>query len=324
MSVIVKAALEKEPKMMRDVYCETLMALAAEDKRIVALDADLMSSSGMKPFAKAYPERFINCGIAEANMVGVAAGLSAMGKIPFAHSFACFASRRVCDQVFISASYARLNVRILGTDPGVTAAFNGGTHMPLEDMAVLRAIPEITLLEPADSVQLRALLPQLVESYGVYYIRLMRKNAVSVFAEGSEFTIGRGETLRGGRDVTLMASGILVAEALKAADELAAQGVEARVVNLFTWKPIDRALVERCARETGAVVTCENHNVVGGLGSAVCEVLGETAPVPMERVGVQDQFGEVGPEDYLRGRFQLNAVDIAAAAVRVCKRKQAL
>lgn len=324
MSVIVKTAREKEPKMMREVYCDTLMALAAEDRRIVALDADLMSSSGMKPFAKAYPDRFVNCGIAEANMVGVAAGLSATGKIPFAHSFACFASRRVCDQIFISASYARLNVRIVGTDPGVTAAYNGGTHMPLEDMAVLRAIPEITLLEPTDSVQLRALLPQLAESRGVYYIRLMRKNAVSVFGEGSEFSIGRGETLRGGQDVTLVASGILVAEAMKAAEELAALGVEARVVNLFTWKPIDRALLERCARETGAVVTCENHNVVGGLGSAVCEALGETVPVPVERVGVQDQFGEVGPEDYLRGRFRLNAVDIAAAAVRVHRRKQAL
>jgi len=321
MGVIVKEHLEKEPRAMRDVYCQTLMSLAENDRRIVALDADLMSSSGMTPFYQKYPGRFINCGVAEANMVGVAAGLSATGKVPFAHSFGTFASRRVCDQVFMSAAYAKLNVRIVGSDPGVTAAFNGGTHMPLEDMAVLRAIPEITLLEPTDSVQLEALLPRLVDAYGVYYIRLGRKNAVSVFAPGSSFTIGKGVTLRGGTDVTLMASGILVAEALKAAALLSELGVSARVVNLFTWKPLDAALVETCARETGAVVTCENHNVVGGLGGAVCEALSETYPVPVERVGTRDHFGEVGPEEYLRTRFHLNDVDIAAAARRVIARK---
>ncbi len=321
MSVIVKEMWDKEPHMLRETYCNTLMALAENDSRIMALDADLMSSSGMKPFMKKFPDRFINCGIAESNMVGVAAGLSATGKIPFAHSFGTFATRRVCDQIFMSAAYAKLNVRIIGTDPGVTAAFNGGTHMPLEDMAVLRAIPEITLLEPTDTVQLEALMPQLVSSYGVFYIRLQRKNAVSIFAPGSEFTIGQGVTLRGGKDVTLFSSGIMVAEALKAAQLLAEQGVDARVVNLFTWKPLDRALVESCARETGALVTCENHNVVGGLGSAVCEAVCDTKPVPVERVGVQDVFGEVGPEDYLRARFSLNAVDIAAAAQRAMSRK---
>jgi transketolase len=275
----------------------------------------------MKPFKKKFPDRFINCGIAEANMVGVAAGLSSVGFIPFAHSFGCFASRRVCDQIFMSGAYAKLNIRIVGTDPGVTAAYNGGTHMPFEDMAVLRSIPTITLLEPTDSVQLNALLPQLVAGYGVYYIRLMRKNAVSIFSEGSEFTIGRGVILRGGSDVTLIASGIMVAEALKAAALLGEQGLSARVVNLFTWKPVDAALIGTCALETGAIVTCENHNIIGGLGSAVSEVVGETHPVPMERVGVHDEFGEVGSEDYLRGRFRLNAIDIAAAAVRTIKRK---
>ena len=321
MSVIIRDTLSPEPIAMRDVYCRTLTALAEGDPRIVALDADLMSSSGMTPFRERFPDRFINCGVAEANMVGVAAGLSATGKVTFAHSFGTFATRRVCDQLFMSAAYARLNVRIIGTDPGVTAAYNGGTHMPLEDMAVLRAIPEITLLEPTDSVQLSALLPQLVDAYGVYYIRLMRKNAMSVFAPGSAFTIGRGVTLRGGDDVTLMASGIMTAEALKAAKLLEELGVSARVVNLFTWKPLDTMLVEACARETGAVVTCENHNVIGGLGGAVCETLGETCPVPVERVGVRDHFGEVGPEEYLRTRFHLNDVDIAAAAQRVISRK---
>ncbi len=321
MSVIVREQWEKEPHMLRETYCKCLTTLAENDPRVVALDADLMSSSGMKPFMQRFPDRFINCGIAEANMVGVAAGLSATGRIPFAHSFGTFATRRVCDQIFMSAAYAKLNVRIVGTDPGVTAAFNGGTHMPLEDMAVLRAIPEITLLEPTDTVQLEALMPQLISGYGVYYIRLVRKNAVSIFAPGSSFTIGRGVSLRDGSDVTLICSGIMVAEALKAAELLAAQNVRARVVNLFTWKPIDAALINACATETGALVTCENHNVVGGLGSAVCEAVCAGTPVPVERVGTQDEFGEVGPEDYLRARFRLNAVDIAAAAQCALKRK---
>jgi len=321
MSVIVKDKWEKEPAMMRKTLCDTLIALAEQDDRIVALDADLMSSSGMGPFRAKFPDRFFNCGVAEANMVGVAAGLSATGRIPFAHSFGTFASRRVCDQLFMSAAYARLNVRLIGTDPGVTAAYNGGTHMPLEDMAVLRALPEVTLVEPVDSVQLKDLLPQLAQAYGVFYIRLLRKNAVSVFAPGSTFTLGKGATLRGGGDVTLIASGIMVAEALKAAQLLAGQNIDARVINLFTWKPLDTALVEACARETGAIVTCENHNIIGGLGGAVSEAVCASYPVPVERVGVKDEFGEVGPEDYLRARFQLNDTDIAAAAHRAIARK---
>jgi transketolase len=307
--------------MMRDTYCRVLTELAAKNENITALDADLMSSSGMKPFMQAYPGRFINCGIAEANMVGVAAGLSAMGYIPFAHTFGTFATRRVCDQIFMSAAYAKLNVRIVGTDPGVCAAYNGGTHMPLEDMAVLRAIPEMILVEPTDSVMLENILPKIAEKYGVYYIRLNRKNAVGVYQPGSVFEIGKGALLRDGLDVTLFASGIMVAEALEAAKLLDEQGVSACVVNLFTWKPLDAELILDCARKTGAAVTCENHNIVGGLGSAVAETLVKNHPVPVEMIGVQDEFGEVGPEDYLRGRFGLNAVDIAAAALRAIKRK---
>ncbi len=307
--------------MLRETYCNSLIELSAGDSRIVALDADLMSSSGMKAFKKAYPERFINCGVAEANMVGVAAGLSATGKVPFAHSFGTFASRRVCDQIFMSCAYAKLNVRIVGTDPGVCAAYNGGTHMPFEDMAVLRAIPEITLIEPTDTAMLKNLMPKLVEAYGTFYIRLLRKNAVAVYGEGSDFEIGRAATLREGTDVTLICSGIMVHEALKAADLIAEQGKSARVVNMFTWKPLDVEAVEDAARRTGAIVTCENHNVVGGLGSAVAEATVKTRPCPVEMIGVQDIFGEVGPEDYLRGRFHLNAVDIAAAAMRAIKRK---
>ncbi len=321
MNVIIKETLKAEETMMRDTYCRVLSELAGKNENIVALDADLMSSSGMKPFMKAYPDRFINCGIAEANMVGVAAGLSAMGFVPFAHTFGTFATRRVCDQIFMSAAYAKLNVRIVGTDPGVCAAYNGGTHMPLEDMAVLRAIPEMILVEPTDSVMLENLLPQIAADRGVYYIRMNRKNAVGVYEPGSAFTVGKGVVLIDGSDVTLFCSGIMVAEALEAAKLLSEQSVSARVVNLFTWKPMDTELVVSCAEQTGAAVTCENHNVVGGLGSAVAEVLVKNRPVPVEMIGVQDEFGEVGPEDYLRGRFNLNAVDIAAAALRAVKRK---
>lgn len=317
----VKKSFEKNPVMMRDTYCQTLVELAAGDERIVALDADLVGSSGMKPFLTAYPDRFINAGIAEANMIGIAAGLSATGKIPFAHSFGIFASRRVCDQIFMSCAYAKLNVRILGSDPGITAAYNGGTHMPFEDMGVLRSIPEITLLEPTDNVMVADLLRQLQNEYGVYYIRMARKNTISIYEEGSTFQIGKGNVLRDGSDVTIMASGIMVAEALDAAQILEAEGVSARVVDLFTWKPMDTELVGRCAAETGAIVTAENHNTVGGLGSAVAEAVAATHPCPVEMVGTDDRFGQVGTQDYLRGAYQLTAERIAETARRAMARK---
>ena len=306
---------------MRDAYCGTLMELAKDDPRIVVLDADLVSSSGMKPFFRAFPDRAIQCGIAEANMIGVAAGLSLTGKVPFCHSFGPFASRRVCDQIYISAAYARLNVRIVGSDPGVTAAYNGGTHMPFEDMAVLRGIPEITLLEPCDPVCLADLTKQLADVYGVYYIRMARKGSTAVYVPGSTFEIGKGNVLRPGVDVTIIASGIMVAEALKAAESLAAEGVSARVVDMFTWKPMDRELVARCAEETGAIVTAENHNVYGGLGSAVAEAAAQTVPVPIEMVGTDDRFGQVGTEGFLRGEYRLTAERVVQAALRAIERK---
>ncbi|NLL46013.1 MAG: transketolase family protein [Clostridiales bacterium] len=317
----LKKTFEKSPKLMREAYCETMMSLAASNKNIVALDADLISSSGMKKFFEAYPDRAIQCGIAEANMIGVAAGLSLVGKIPFAHSFGPFASRRVCDQIFISAAYAKLNVRIIGSDPGVTAAYNGGTHMPFEDMGVLRSIPEITLIELTDPVMVSDIVRQLADLYGVYYVRMARKNAVGIYEEGSIFEIGKGNQLRNGTDVTIIASGIMVAEALKAAEMLADAGVSARVVDMFTWKPMDVELVARCAEETGAIVTAENHNIFGGLGAAVAEACVKTVPVPIEMVGVKDQFGQVGTEDYLRKAYNLTAEAIADAAKKVIERK---
>lgn len=317
----IKPELKKAEVAMRDAYCSTLMSMAEKDERIVALDADLISSSGMKPFFAKYPERAIQCGIAEANMIGVASGLSLTGKVPFCHSFGPFASRRVCDQIFISAAYANLNIRILGSDPGVTAAYNGGTHMPFEDMGVLRSIPGITLIEPCDPVAVADIVSQLADVYGVYYMRMARKSSISVYEEGSTFEIGKGNLLRNGTDVTIIASGIMVAEALKAAAALEADGVSARVVDMFTWKPIDVELIADCAENTGAIVTAENHNIYGGLGSAVAEAVTKTCPVPMEFVGVTDRFGQVGTEDFLRAEYNLTAENIAASAKRAIERK---
>jgi len=322
MSIFLAEHNVEEKVAMRDAYCQTLMELAEKDERIIAMDADLMNSMGMVPFQSKFPERTFNCGVQEANMIGVAAGLSATGKVPYAHSFATFASRRCFDQVFMSAAYAKLNVRIIGSDPGITAAFNGGTHMPFEDMGILRNIPEVTVVEPTDSTMIRDVVRQLANLYGVFYIRLLRRNAIKIFEEGSTFEIGKAVKVRDGKDATIIATGLCVAESIQASKLLEAKGVFVRVLNMFTLKPIDREAIIECAAETGAIVTAENHNIVNGLGSGVAEVLAENIPTPMERIGVQDLFGEVGPADYLKARFELTAEDIVRKVERVIARKR--
>lgn len=310
-----------ESQEMRKVYCDTMIALAKEDPRIVDVEADLTGAHGMKPFKAAYPDRSFNVGIAEANMVGVAAGLSACGKIPFVHSFATFASRRCFDQIAISVCYAGLNVKIVGSDPGVGAELNGGTHMALEDMGIMRTLPGMTVFEPTDSVQLRKALPAIVEHEGPVYIRLFRRQAENVFGDDYEFDLGKADLLRDGTEVTLIASGVCVANALQAAETLAGEGLSARVLNMHTIKPVDAEALIRAASETGALVTAENHNVIGGLGSAVAEVLAERRPTPLERVGVKDHFGQVGKAPYLMGVFGITAEDIAKAARKAVARK---
>lgn len=310
MSIGILDNFAKDSRMMRDIFSGILAEQMAADEYVCYLDADLASCVGTSKLMTQYPYRAINCGIAEANMVGVAAGMSAAGMKPYVHSFAPFASRRVMDQVFMSVAYAKLNVRIIGSDPGVTAAFNGGTHMPFEDMAVMCAIPTATVIEPADCAQFASIMRQVKDLYGLFYIRLLRKNPVAIYTDDSEFEIGKGVTLRDGKDVTIIASGIMLEQALKAAEILAVEGIDARVVNLFTWKPIDEKLIESCARETGAIVTSENHNILCGLGSAVSNVVTSTYPVPVVRMGIEDEVGEVGPEDYLRKRFELTAEKI--------------
>lgn len=317
----VEDTIAPEKKEMRVAFADTLDKLAEEDKRVVYLDCDLMNSVGMTPFSQKYPKQTVNCGIQEANMVGVAAGMSATGLVPYAHTFGTFATRRVMDQVFVSAAYAKLNVRIIGSDPGVTASTNGGTHMPLEDMGMMRCIPEVTIIEPTDSAMLVDVLRQTKDEYGVFYIRLSRKVADKIFTDGSTFTIGKTADIRKGKDVTIFATGISVADALKAADILAKSGIDAAVSNMFTIKPIDREAIVKAARDTGAIVTAENHSVIGGLGSAVAEVLSETVCAPLERVGVRDRFGEVGSVDYLKKTLGIGVEDIVAAAKRAVDRK---
>lgn len=310
-----------DEREVRQTMAAGLVSAAAKDDRIVVLDADLMSCHSTKCFLEAYPERFINVGIAEANLIGVAAGMAAFGKIPFAFSFAPFATRRCYDQIFISVAYSKLPVKIVGSDPGVMAEANGGTHMPFEDMSIMRAIPHMVCFEPTDATMLEKALPEIIDYPGAVYIRMFRKKAEKIYDDSLEFKLGKAVTLKDGGDVTLVASGIMVARALKAADELKEAGIDARVLNIHTWKPIDEDAIVSAAKDTGAIVTCENHTTAGGLGSAVAEVAAEKCPVPMEFVGVKNSFGEVGKEGYLSEKFGLTVSDIVAAAKRAVARK---
>ncbi len=322
MAVKVLGTPVKESVEMRKAYCDTLVEMSRCNPEIVVLDSDLMSSMGMTPYLKEFPDRTFNCGVQEANMMGVAAGLSVVGKIPYAHTFGPFATRRSCDQIFMSGAYARANVRIIGSDPGVTAAFNGGTHMPFEDLGIMRCIPEMTIIEPTDAVMLKNIIHQTEKLYGMFYIRLVRKAVMQIYEEGSTFEIGKAVTVREGSDLTIMANGIMVLEAVKAHDILKEQGISARVLNPFTLKPMDAEAVIKAARETGAIVTAENHNHMNGLGSAVAEIVCESCPVPVGRVGVKDIFGQVGSEDYLQKTYGLMAENIVEKALDVLKLKK--
>jgi transketolase len=298
---------------MRVIYAETLIELAEKDERIIVLEADLMRANGTRAFKDRFPGRSINLGVAEANMVGVAAGLSAVGKIPFANTFACFAGRRDYDQFFLMANYARLNVKLVGTDPGIFAAINGGTHMPFEDVGLMRNIPKCVVVDPAAGVALKKLLPQIAYHEGSVYMRLNRKASPQIHPESTEFTIGRANVVRDGSDAAIFASGsILVPEAVEAARLLEGDGISAAVVDFHTIKPIDREMILRYAEETRLIVTCENHQIVNGLGSAVAEVLCENKPTRMLRIGVDEQFGQVGDVEYLKKAYGMDAEAIHA------------
>ncbi len=305
-----------ETKEMRQAYAETLVELGGTNKNIVVLEADLMRATGTGAFQKAYPDRFFNVGVAEANMVGVASGLSATGKIPFAATFACFASRRVFDQFFLSANYARLNVKLVGTDPGVTAAFNGGTHMPFEDLALMRVIPRLTVVEPSDPRSCAALVKAAAETYGCVYLRIPRKAVPYLYPENEQFQFGKAKLLKTGSDVAFIALGsLMVNEALRAADILSQEGIKAAVLDALTLKPLDSEAIAALAQQCPVMISAENHQIIGGLGSAVAELLAETGyRGKFARIGIQDEFGEVGTQDYLVKRFGLDAETLVRRA----------
>ena len=294
-------------KAFKDVLGTRIPEMLDADPDLIYLDADLMSCIGTAKYAKAHPDRAINCGIAEANMAGIAAGLAAAGFKPICHTFGPFASRRCFDQVFLSAGYAKNDLTMIGTDPGVCAAYNGGTHMPFEDMALYRAIPGATVIDVTDTAMLEDILPKVVARQGVKYMRINRKANDLVYEAGSEFEIGKGVVLREGGDCAIIACGFMVGRALKAAEMLAEKGISATVVDL--------------AEKTGCIVTAENHNRIGGLYSAVCDCLAANRPVPVGCVAVEDAFGEGGPADELAERFGLTAGHIAAEVEKTVARK---
>jgi transketolase len=298
-----------ELKEMRAAYTDTVTALAAGNKNIVVLEADVMNCTNTVNFKKTYPNQFVNVGIAEANMVCIAAGLSVVGKIPFASSFGCFTSRRVYDQFFISGNYARLNVKLIGMDPGVTAAMNGGTHMPFEDVALMQAIPRLTVIEPSDYYSGAALVKAAAESYGCVYIRLPRKPAPVIYNETESFSFGKSKLLKDGKDIVFVCvGGLLVNEALKARETLAAEGIDAGVLDVLSIKPVDTETILGLAGKVKAVITAENAQLAGGFGGTVASLLAENGfKCKFGRIGIQDEFGEVGTQDYLAKRFGLTA-----------------
>ena len=298
---------------MRAVYAECLAKLMTEDRHVCVLDADLAKASGTRKLYEQFPRQMFDCGVAEQNMASIAAGLSSYGFKPWIESFTPFATRRICDQMTISISYAKQNVKIVGTDPGVSAELNGGTHMSMEDVGVVRSIPGMVIFEPVDDVQLRAAMPVLNDYVGPVYMRLFRKELPTVFPADYKFDLFKADTLREGKDLSIFVSGFLTKDVLDAAGKLAAEGIDAEIVNVHTIKPIDRETVLASARKTGAVLTVENHNVIGGLHSAVLEALAEEK-LPVCAVGVPDRFGEVGKMPYLRKVMGMTEEDIIAKA----------
>ncbi len=314
---------EKDARASRDAIVTTLEELMDANPSVCYVDCDLMGCLNTKELWKKHPDRALQAGIAEANAAGVCAGLAATGKKVFFHSFGTFSSRRCYDQIYMSAAYAGLTVHVLGSDAGVTAAFNGGTHMPLEDAGMYMSIPGATVIDVCDYDQLYSVMHGLVHTEGVTYTRFVRKDIIQIYAPGSEFQIGKGVTLHeSDKDqCTVICAGILVDEALKAYEALQSEGISLRVIDMFTWKPLDEALVIKAAAETGAIVTAENHNVTCGLGAAVANCLAKNRPTPQEFVGVQDRFGQVGPQSFLMDEYGLRAADITAAVRRAVARK---
>ena len=303
----------------RESYGNALVELGKEHDDIVVFDADLAGATKTSTFKKAFPERHINAGIAEGNMIAMAAGVSTMGLVPFASSFAMFAAGRAFEQIRNSIGYPHLNVKVCATHGGISVGEDGASHQCCEDFALMRSIPGMVVMSPADDVEARAMVKAAYEYEGPVYIRLGR-SAVPVFheEEGYSFEIGKGEVLQDGTDVAIIANGLMVAEAIEAGKALAEAGISARVINMATIKPLDEELVLKAAQECGKIITCEEHNIIGGLGEAVCGLLSEKCPTPVRRIGVNDEFGHSGPAGALLKQFGLSAEHIVEVAKEFC------
>lgn len=315
---------ELHNKEMRQVYVDNLIKYSKLDRRIVVLEADLMNCIGTGKFKEAFPRRFINCGIAESNMIGVAAGLASCGKLPFCSSFTPFATRRCYDQIAVSVGYTKQNVKIVGTDPGIMAQVNGGTHMSFEDVALMTQVPDMIVVEPCDCVCLDKLFPQILKCDKPMYIRLQRKKTPPIYDDNAKIDLFKANTVVDGDSLTIIACGIMVHRAIAASMALKNQGINARVIALHTYKPLDSETILNACRETGAVVVCENHHLIGGLGSEVASLLMQNdVLIPMTRVGIGDRYGEVGKEAYLVEVMHLTEQDIVEKAQQAYKRKLA-
>lgn len=298
-------------KELRMAVVETLQDLMKINDKVVALEADLAGASGFAKIQKSNPDRFIQCGIAEANMVGVAAGLSVAGYTPFLHTFGPFASRRVFDQIFLSGAYAKTTMNIYGSDPGFSVGPNGGTHTTWEDIALIRMVPGAVMCDPADATQLEWIIKEFASMEGVHYVRANRKPVRDVYEAGSTFTMGKGNIVKEGKDVLIVAAGQLVSEALDCAESLEKQGISAEVIDMFCIKPLDKELILKEAQGKKAIATLENHSITGGLGSAVAEVIAEAGlGIKVKRVGVDERFGQVGTPEFLQEEFKLTAAEL--------------
>lgn len=305
----------------RDIYGKTLVELGKQHPEIVVLDADLSSSTRTCFFAKEFPERFFNMGVAEQNLIGFAAGLASCGKVAFASTFAIFATGRAWEQIRNTVCYSRLNVKIVCSHAGITVGEDGASHQSLEDIAIMRAIPELTIIAPCDGHETRKAIIASYKHQGPVYIRLNRPKFPIVTKETDDFTIGKANTLLEGKDITIICSGITVSKSLFAAEELQKKGIEAKIINIHTIKPIDKEAIVNAAKQTGAIVTAEEHSIIGGLGSAVAETITVEYPIPIEMVGIQDIFGQSGKPDELCREYNIDTSDIVKAVEKVLKRK---
>jgi len=307
---------------MRVALISEIEKIMEKDERIVFVDADLGKAGNTLELRKKFPERALDVGVAEQNMASVAAGLSSYGFIPFISSFTSFATRRIADQIAISISYAGSNVKIIGLDPGISAELNGGTHMSFEDVGIIRSIPGTVIFEPVDVIQLVKALPQIVDYKGMIYIRLFRKTTPQVFNDNYKFNLFKADVLKEGNDVSIFATGITVSESIKAVEILNKRGIDTELINVHTIKPIDKETIVSSIKKTKAVVTCENHSIIGGLRSAVAEVMTEEyLCAPFKYIGVHDCFGEVGKFDYLLKKYRLSADDIVEKTLEAISAK---